>query len=63
MDQRGLSEMRVGVQAAAKKLLCQIPYAEMRQEAERRRDQFSRWCAQRGYADAVQCLETVGIGW
>ena len=45
-------------QAAAKKLLCQIPYAEMRQEAERPRDQFARCCAQRGYADAVRCLET-----
>ena len=45
-------------QAGAKKLLCQIPYAETRQEAERRRDQLARWCAQRGCADAVQCLET-----
>lgn len=44
-------------QAAATKLLCQIPYAETRREAERRRGQFVRWCAQRGYPEAAQCLE------
>jgi len=45
-------------QPAAKALLCQIPYAETRREAERRREQFGHWCRQRGYADAAQCLET-----
>ena len=44
-------------QAAAKLLLCQIPYAETRREADRRREQFVRWCAQRGYPEAAQCLE------
>lgn len=44
-------------QGAAKPLLCQIPYAPTHREVERRRAQFVRWCGQRGYADAVQCLE------
>ncbi len=50
-------------QAGAKKLLCQNPYAETRQEVERRRDQFARWCAQRGCTDAVQFWRPIGIGW
>lgn len=47
-------------QAVGKKLLCQIPYAETRREAERRREQFGRWCTQRGCPDAAQCL---GADW
>ena len=43
---------------AAKKLLCQIPYAATRREAERQREQFLHWCRQRGYPAATQCLET-----
>ncbi len=44
-------------QTAAKALLCQIPYAETRREAERRREQFVHWCRQRGHPEAAQCLE------
>lgn len=44
-------------QAVAKPLLCQIPYAPTHREAERRKAQFGRWCEQRGYTDAAQCLE------
>ena len=41
---------------AAKKMLCSIPYAQTRAEAERRRDQFVRWCEKRGYTKAGHCL-------
>ncbi len=44
-------------QAAGKTLLCEILSAETRWEAERRRDQFARWCVQRGCPNAAQCLE------
>ena len=44
-------------QPAAKTLLCQIPYAPTCREAERRKAQFVRWCAQHGQRDAAQCLE------
>lgn len=44
-------------QAAGKTLLCEILSAETRWEAERRRDQFARWCVQRGCPTAAQCLE------
>lgn len=44
-------------QPAAKALLCQIPYAETRRAADRRREQFGHWCRQRGYPEAPQCLE------
>jgi putative transposase len=44
-------------QMAAKSLLCPIPYAETRREADRRREQFGHWCRQWGYPDAAQCLE------
>jgi transposase-like protein len=47
-------------QAVGKTLLCSIPYAETRREAERRREQFGRWCTQRGYPEAAQCL---GADW
>jgi putative transposase len=43
-------------QAAAKKILCQIPYAETATEAERRRDQFVQWCEQHDYTRAARCL-------
>ncbi len=44
-------------QAAGKTLLCEILSAETRWEAERYRDQFARWCVQRGCPNAAQCLE------
>jgi len=43
-------------QGAAKKILCQIPYAETATEAERRREQFVQWCGQRDYMRAAHCL-------
>lgn len=52
-----LDKLPTREQVAAKPLLCQIPYASTRREAERRLAQFVRWCEQRGYADAAQCLE------
>jgi putative transposase len=44
-------------QAAAKPLLCLIPFAPTQREAERRQAQFMRWCEQRGQMAAAQCLE------
>lgn len=44
-------------QGAAKALLCKIPYAPTRRDAERQRDQFVQWCVHHGYPDAAQCLE------
>ena len=44
-------------QAAGKTLLCEILSAETRWEAERRRDQFARWCAQRGCPNAAAILK------
>ncbi len=35
----------------------QIPYAEKHREAEGLREQFARWCVQRGDPEAAQCLE------
>jgi putative transposase len=43
-------------QSAAKALLCLIPYAPTRREAEQRRDQFLHWCQRHGYPDAARCL-------
>lgn len=44
-------------QPAAKALLCQVPYAPACRDADRRKEQFVRWCDQRGFIDAAQCLE------
>lgn len=44
-------------QSAAKALLCPIPYAPTRRDAEQRRDQFLHWCQHQGYPDAARCLE------
>ena len=44
-------------QAQARVLLCQIPYAQTRAEAERLRKHFADWCHQHGYADAIATLE------
>lgn len=41
----------------AKPLVCRIPYAATRREAERRRAQFVHWCEHRGYMAAAQCLQ------
>jgi putative transposase len=44
-------------QGAAKALLCPIPYAPTRREAEQRRDQFVHWCQHHGFPAAARCLE------
>ena len=44
-------------QQEAKALVCQIPYAPTRRDAEHRRDQFVRWCVQQRMPDAAKCLE------
>jgi putative transposase len=44
-------------QQEAKALVCQIPYAPTRREAEHRRDQFVRWCVHQRVPDAAKCLE------
>lgn len=44
-------------QAPARLLLCQVPYAQTKAEAERLRRHFAAWCHQRGYADAAATLE------
>jgi transposase-like protein len=43
--------------AQAKLLLTAIPYAETREEAERLKVAFGRWCEQRGYRDAARLLD------
>jgi putative transposase len=45
-------------QGTAKALLCPIPYAPTRREAEQRRDQFVYWCAHHGVSEAARCLQT-----
>lgn len=44
-------------QAPARMLLCQIPYALTRAEAERLRSHFGNWCHQQGYGEAAATLE------
>lgn len=46
--------------AAAAKLLGAIMYAETRRTADRRREHFGHWCAQRGHRKAAECL---GADW
>jgi putative transposase len=43
-------------QETAKALVRGIPYAATRQDAERRRDHFVRWCEHQGHGAAAQCL-------
>ena len=43
-------------QPTATKLLTAIMYAATRREAHRRREQFVRWCEQRAYTKAAECL-------
>ena len=43
-------------QAVVKPLLCQIPYAPTHREAVTE-GTIWRWCEQRGYTEAAQCLE------
>jgi len=41
----------------AKLILCHIPYAETRKEAERVKSRFIAWCRERGYQAAAETLE------
>ncbi len=43
--------------AQAKLVLCHIPYAETRKEAERLKTRFLAWCSERGYQAAAETLE------
>lgn len=52
-----LDKLPKRAQSEAKALLCQIPYAPTCREAERRKEQFVRWCEQRGHMEAATCLE------
>ncbi|HEY7820537.1 MAG TPA: IS256 family transposase [Vicinamibacteria bacterium] len=51
-----LDQLPKKLQAQAKELLCEMPYAETQEEAERRRDQFARRY-RRSYPKAVEVLE------
>lgn len=44
-------------QAAAKALLCQIPYAPTLKEAEKDKEAFQRWCCQEGFKAAAELLD------
>ena len=44
-------------QAGAKELLRKIAYADTREQAERAKAAFLRWCADRDYADAGRLLD------
>ena len=52
-----LDKLPKRAQPEAKTLLCQIPYAPTCREAERRKEQFVRWCEQQGHMEAATCLE------
>jgi len=41
----------------AKLILCNIPYAETRKEAEQLKTRFLAWCSERGYQAAAETLE------
>ncbi len=43
--------------AQAKLILCHIPYAETRKEAERLKTRFLAWCSERGHQAAAETLE------
>ena len=43
--------------AQAKLILCHIPYAETRKEAERLKSRFLAWCSERGHQAAAETLE------
>jgi len=51
-----LDQLPRKLQPQAKELLCEIPYAETRREAERRRDRFAQRY-RRSYSKAVELLE------
>jgi len=44
------------IQGVARALLTKIPYAETREEAERRKKEFQAWCAKKGYGAAGDLL-------
>jgi len=44
------------VQGLARALLTKIPYAQTREEAERRKKEFQAWCIKRGYGEAGDLL-------
>lgn len=44
------------VQGVARALLTKIPYAQTREEAERRKKEFQAWCAKKGYGQAGDLL-------
>ena len=44
-------------QAAARRLVTQIPQAETRDEAERRKRAFQAWCTKHGHADVGRALD------
>jgi transposase-like protein len=52
-----LDKLPTRQQQEAKALVCQIPYAPTRREAEHRRDQCVRWGGQQRVPDAAKCLE------
>ena len=51
-----LDKLPKKVQAQAKRELQDIVYAERREQAEARRDDFIRWCRQEGYGGAEETL-------
>jgi putative transposase len=53
-----LEKLPTRQQGEAKALVCAIPYAPTRREAERQRDQFAQWCQHHGSPEAATCLET-----
>jgi len=44
------------VQGLARALVTKIPYAQTREEAERRKKEFQAWCAKKGYTEAGDLL-------
>jgi len=58
-----LDKLPQRLQAEAKSLLTQIPYAETREAAERQKRAFQSWCTKKGVATVGQGLDRTGTGW
>jgi transposase-like protein len=52
-----LDKLPTRLQAEAKSLLTQIPYAESREDAERQKRGFQTWCTKKGVAPVGQALD------
>jgi len=52
-----LEKVQTKDEATAKEMLTAIPYAETREQAERKKHVFAEWCAKKGYETAARVLD------